>query len=161
MKSEGASSVIGWREWLALPELGIPCIKAKVDTGAKSSAIHAWCLETVIENNREYVIFKVHPLQKRTDISIDCKAEVIDKRIVRDSGGHEEERYFINTLIRYAGREWRSDFSLTNREGMLFRMLLGRNSISSGGFAVDPSRSFIAGKGLLSVYDNPAAVKDI
>lgn len=152
MHDDGSPAVLGWREWLALPELDIPCIKAKVDTGAKTSAIHAWCLETVTENNREYVLFKVHPLQKRTDLSIDCKAEIIDKRVVRDSGGHEEERYFINTLIRYAGREWRSDFSLTNREGMLFRMLLGRNSITGGGFSVDPSRSFVAGRDLVSVY---------
>lgn len=152
MNDEAVSAVIGWREWLALPELGIPCIKTKVDTGARTSAIHTHSIEIMQENNKEYVLFKVHPLQKRTDISIDCKAEVIDKRMVRDSGGHAEERYFINTMIRYAGKEWRSDFSLTNREGMLFRMLLGRNSIVTGGFKVDPSRSFVAGKELVSIY---------
>ena len=152
MNDEEIFDVIGWREWIALPELGIPCIKAKVDSGARTSAIHTHSLEVMQENNREYVLFKVHPLQKRTDISIDCKAEIIDRRVVRDSGGHAEERYFINTMIEYAGKEWRSDFSLPNREGMLFRMLLGRNSIVTGGFKVDPSRSFIAGKELVTIY---------
>ncbi len=146
------STVIGWREWLSLPELSIPCIKAKVDTGAKTSAIHTYSLETVHENTREYVLFKVHPLQNRSDISIDCRAEIVDRRVVRDSGGHEEERYFINTMIAYAGHAWRTDFSLTNREGMLFRMLLGRNAIVSGGFMVDPSRSYVAGRQLGRYY---------
>ncbi len=151
--SDDQPALIGWREWLALPELGIPSIKAKIDTGARTSAIHTYQLETVTESGIDYVLFKVHPLQKKNDISVDCKAEIIDRRVVRDSGGHEEERYFIKTLIDFAGKQWYSDFSLTNRDGMMFRMLLGRTALVDAGLCVEPARSYIAGRALAQTYN--------
>ncbi len=90
-------TIIGWREWLALPSLGIPAIKAKVDTGARTSALHTFDLSTFESDGHEYVKFRIHPLQKRTDIEIECTAPVIDRRVVRDSGGHAEERIVIKT----------------------------------------------------------------
>lgn len=152
MSGEAKTDLVGWREWLSLPELGIPAIKAKIDTGARTSAIHAYVLDTVIEDGREYACFKIHPMQKKLSVSIDCKAEIVDKRVVRDSGGHEEERYFINTLIQLGGRQWYSDFSLTNRDAMMFRMLLGRTALIDAGLQVEPSRSYVAGKYLARTY---------
>ena len=90
---EHAMNIIGWREWLALPALGIPAIKAKIDTGAKTSALHAFKLEPFSKNGKDYVRFWIHPLRKRRDVEISCELPVKDQRIVRDSGGHSEKRY--------------------------------------------------------------------
>lgn len=138
--------VLGWREWAALPQLDIPAIKVKVDTGARTSALHAYRLEPFTRDGCDWLRFWIHPLQRRTDISRTCEAGVADRRVVRDSGGHAEERYVIRTPLRIGAHEWDIELTLTSREDMLFRMLLGRSAIVSGHFLVDPGASYLNGK---------------
>ena len=137
--------VVGWREWVALPDLGIPRIKAKVDTGARTSALHAFSLEPFMENGKHRIRFGIHPLQHDINTVITCVADVVDKRLVTDSGGHEEERFVINTLITIAGQTWPIEITLTERENMLFRMLLGRSALRKR-YIVNPARSFVTTK---------------
>ena len=134
--------VIGWREWVGLPQLGITKIKAKIDTGARTSALHAFSLKPFTENGQHKIRFEIHPFQHSTNQIITCTADVVDKRFVTDSGGHEEERYVIVTLINIAGQTWPIEITLTERENMLFRMLLGRRALRKR-FIVNPARSFI------------------
>lgn len=133
---------IGWREWVHLPELGIDKIKAKVDTGARTSALHAFSIQPFREGEQEKVRFLIHPLQHNTDLIITCVANVVDKRPVTDSGGHTEQRYVIMTPICIAGQTWPIEITLTERENMLFRMLLGRSALRRR-FMVNPARSFV------------------
>jgi hypothetical protein len=137
--------LIGWREWVALPELGIPAVKAKVDTGARTSALHAFVVEPFTEGGVRRVRFGIHPLRRRADPTIYCFADVVDERIVTDSGGHREYRHVIRTPIRLGEREWDTEITLTNRETMLFRMLLGRTAIE-GRAVVDAGASFRCGR---------------
>ena len=138
-------AAIGWREWLSLPELGIPHLKAKVDTGARTSALHACYLETFHEHGVAMVRFGIHPLQRRTDIVIDCTAAVIDRRDVTDSGGHREKRYVIETHAVLGDVSWPLELTLTNRDSMRFRMLLGRTAMEDR-FVVVPSASYLLGR---------------
>lgn len=133
---------IGWREWVSLPELGIHKIKAKVDTGARTSALHAFSLKPFVEDGKNKIRFDIHPMQHNTEEVTTCVAEVVDKRLVTDSGGHEEERYVIQTPITIAGQTWSIEITLTERENMLFRMLLGRSALRKR-FIVNPARSFV------------------
>ncbi|NEX22025.1 ATP-dependent zinc protease [Thiorhodococcus mannitoliphagus] len=137
--------VLGWREWLALPELGLPRIKAKVDTGARTSTLHAFYVDTFHHKGQLHARFGVHPIQHRDDIVVHAEAAVIDRRNVSDSGGHREERYVIRTTLDLGGRQWPIELTLTNRESMLFRMLLGRTAIA-GNALVDPAGSFVTGR---------------
>lgn len=137
--------VIGWREWVGLPELGIARIKAKIDTGARTSALHAFSLKPFEENGQNKILFDIHPMQHNTDKVISCVANIIDKRLVTDSGGHTEERYVIETPITIAGQTWAIEITLTERENMLFRMLLGRSALRKH-FIVNPARSFVTTK---------------
>lgn len=145
--SERLSSnlILGWREWLALPDLGLPAIKAKVDTGARTSTLHAFYVDTFRRDGQLYARFGVHPVQQRADLVVHGEAPVIDRRQVSDSGGHREERYVIETRLALAGQAWPIELTLTNRETMLFRMLLGRTAIK-GRALVDPEKSFLTGR---------------
>ncbi len=133
---------IGWREWVTLPELGIPKIKAKIDTGARTSALHAFALRPFKEGDRERIAFDIHPLQNNVEVTLSCTADIIDKRWVTDSGGHREERFVICTPVVLGDKTWTIEITLTERDTMLFRMLLGRSAIRKR-FIVNPGRSFI------------------
>lgn len=137
--------LLGWREWVCLPELAIPRIKAKIDTGARTSALHAFSLHPFVDNGQDKIQFDIHPLQHNTDFVVTCTADIIDKRLVSDSGGHKEERFVILTPIIIAGQTWSIEITLTERENMLFRMLLGRSAIRKR-FIINPARSFITTK---------------
>ncbi|MFT5426769.1 MAG: hypothetical protein ACI9ZT_001715 [Gammaproteobacteria bacterium] len=153
MNEENKTIKTGWREWVALPELGIPAIKAKVDTGAKTSALHTFNIEPFTKNNREYIKFKLHPLQKNTDLVIECVSPVLDKRVVKDSGGHAEERFVILTPIRLGELVIPIEITLTNREDMQFRMLLGRSALTKANIDVVPSQSYKLGRNLKQAYN--------
>ena len=137
--------LLGWREWVGLPELGIPAIKCKVDTGARSSALHAFRVDPFRRDNRDWVRFGIHPHQDDTQTEIWCEAPVLDIREVTDSGGHTAERYFIATQIQLGEQVLSLELSLTSRDTMLFRMLLGREAMR-GRFLVDPAGSFLLGR---------------
>jgi hypothetical protein len=140
-----ARRTIGWREWVTLPELGIAAVKAKIDTGARTSVLHAFEVEPYEEAGVQMVRFGLHPLQKRTDVELYCTAPVVDRRWVSDSGGHREKRWVIMTSIRMGGIEWPVELTLTNRDSMLFRMLLGRTGMAKG-FLIRPDASFLLGR---------------
>lgn len=136
---------VGWREWLALPELGIPQIKAKIDSGARTSALHAFHLEPFKKNGKHYIRFKMHPLQRRTDKVVSCIAAVKDIRWVTDSGGHRERRYVVETLLVVGASSWPIEVTLTNRDTMNFRMLLGRTAMRKH-LIINPAVSFLLQK---------------
>jgi len=138
------SKIIGWREWVALPLLGIPAIKGKIDTGAKTSSLHAYDISLESVGAETYVNFKVHPIQNEESLEIECRALLLDRRIVSDSGGHKEERYVIKTSLSMGGVRKKIELTLTNRESMKYRMLIGRSALKE--FYVDPSQSFLTGK---------------
>lgn len=134
--------VLGWREWMALPDLGIEAIRAKVDTGARSSCLHVEAIETAHREGGERVRFLLSGGEGREPRW--AEAPVLDRRIVTDSGGHRSERIFIRTTLRLAGGAWPIEINLTHRRNMLFPMLLGRTAMA-GRFLVDPARSFVLG----------------
>ncbi len=133
--------VLGWEEWVALPELRLPAIKAKVDTGARTSALHAYFVEPFTLRRKPMVRFGVHPIPRRNDVSVLCTARVVDRREVRSSNGEREHRYVIETPLRVGDHAWPIEVTLTNRDSMSYRMLLGRQAIVRG-ILVDPSASF-------------------
>lgn len=145
MDSPNEILTLGWREWVTLPQLGIPQIKAKVDTGARTSALHAFKVRSFHEGAKERVEFLIHPIQKDKDTIVTCVADVLDKRTVTDSGGHKEERFVITTDLMIGKYSWPIEITLTAREDMLFRMLLGRTAIKTRA-QVNPARSYLVGK---------------
>lgn len=132
--------VIGWREWVSLPNLKIETIKAKIDTGARTSALHAFGIERYQMNGKNMVRFDVHPIQGNDAKIIQCCAELADFRSVRASNGQSERRCFIETTLVMAGIKHTIELSLTNRDKMFFRMLLGRTALER--YLIDPCRSF-------------------
>jgi hypothetical protein len=137
--------VIGWREWLALPLLGIARIKAKIDTGARSSSLHAFDVEEFDKNGARFVRFRVHPIQRNSTITAYAEAEVLDHRHVKSSSGQKTLRPVIRTEIEALGQRWPIVVTLANRDEMGFRMLLGREAVR-GRFLVDAGRSYYGGK---------------
>lgn len=137
-------TLVGWREWVSLPALGIARIKAKVDTGARTSALHAFELDTFEDGDRMFARFSIHPIQNDTETVVRCTAPIIDQRTVTDSGGHRELRYVIESCVQIGDLSWPVEFTLTSRENMKFRMLLGRTAMR-GRIMVDPSQSYLLG----------------
>ena len=148
---EKTPKIIGWREWLALPELKIPAIKAKIDTGARTSALHTSFIETFSEAGVAKVRFGIHPLQKKENIELHCEAIVVDERTVTDSGGHQELRLVIRTQLELMNEQWPIEITLTTRKDMRFRMLLGRTALA-GHFLVDVASSYLAGRKSRRMY---------
>ena len=140
-----AKMVIGWSEWCALPDLKIPAIKAKIDTGAKTSAIHAFDIEQKRKNNKDWVFFSVYPLQRSKAIAVRCGAEAVDKRHVMSSSGHKEYRFVIFTSLVLGEQRWEIEMTLSNRDPLLFRMLLGREALH-GQVYIDPFQRLKQGK---------------
>ena len=137
--------IVGWREWVSLPALGIDAIKAKLDTGAKTSALHAWDQEVYQQDDRPWVRFCAHPLQRDDAIAVRCAAPLTDYRWVRNSSGARERRYVIVTMLAVGGATWSIELTLTNRDEMGFRMLIGREAMG-GRLIVDPGQSYRAGR---------------
>jgi hypothetical protein len=136
---------IGWREWLALPDLGIHLVKAKVDTGARTSSLHAFDVEMRKHRKGRVVLFKVCPFQRDNRRVVHCQANLHDERWVTSSDGKKELRPVIRTTLSLFDSQWPVELTLTSRDTMGFRMLLGRESIRER-FVVDPGRSFLSGR---------------
>jgi ribosomal protein S6--L-glutamate ligase len=141
MPTTTASLILGWQEWVALPDLGLPALKAKIDTGAKTSSLHTHLIEPYGPAKRPMVRFTVRPNPKREDLEIDACAEVIDRRAVTSSNGERELRYVIATRVRIGELMWKIEITLANRERLTYRMLIGRQAIRSS-MLVDPESSF-------------------
>ena len=141
---------LGWREWLALPDLGVQAIKTKIDTGARTSALHVTALRLQQSAERCYAHFQLNASPQPQAMVLDCRVEVVDLRWIRDSGGHKELRPIILTIAELGQQRWPVEVSLTNRDTQLFPMLLGRTALR-GRFIVDPQRSFMQGPGPLLV----------
>ncbi len=148
--------VLGWREWVALPQLGLPALKAKIDTGAKTSALHAFSIETFGPAEAPRVRFGVHPVDYDSNVEVWCTAKVVDRRHVRSSNGQAEQRYIVQTPIRIGGREWPIEISLSNRHNMAHRMLLGRNALDAQSIDIRPWSEYLQKKLGYEVYGEHA-----
>lgn len=147
-----APFILGWEEWVMLPELGLGAVKAKVDTGARTSALHAFYVDPFGPARARKVRFGIHPVPRRSDIAIECTARLIDRREVKSSNGEIEQRYVIETPIRIGDRQWRIEVTLANRDMMVYRMLLGRQAIPRDGL-VKPSASFLQPRLHYRIYE--------
>ena len=132
---------IGWREWVSLPDLRVAAIEAKIDTGARTSALHAYRIEPFRRAGALWLRFELHPMQWS---KVACEARAIDERTVRNSGGGIERRYVIKTLLKLGERSWPIELALANRDQMGFRMLLGRTALQ-GRALIEPGRSYLLG----------------
>ena len=139
--------VVGWREWVEFPEFSGARVKAKVDTGARTSAIHAEKIRLVSRDGTDRVAFVLHPNQDDRDLAVPCEAPLVERRVITDSGGHEEERYVISALVQLGEHVWPIELSLTDRDTMGFRMLLGRTALDER-FLVQPWKSYLRGQPL-------------
>lgn len=140
-----SSTIAGWREWVSLSAIGVPWIKAKLDTGARSSALHAFDIEELVGVDGDRVRFRVQPWQESADDSVVVECPVHDRRLVRSSSGHSEERIVVLIEVELFGRTITAETTLSNRDQMGFRMLIGREALRQG-FVVDPGRSFLGGR---------------
>lgn len=142
---ESGLQTIGWREWVAMPDLGVAEIKAKVDTGADNSSLHAFNIERFERDGVDMVRFDVHIRQRKRKPSVSCEAEIAGERKVKNPGGRSELRPVIRTRLIVAGKEIEALVNLTTRDEMTFRMLLGRRTVRKH-FQVDPGRSYLGGR---------------
>jgi hypothetical protein len=142
---------LGWRERVALPQLGIGMLKAKLDTGARSSSLHVDALEEFQRCGATWLRFTMH-VGRRQPVEVRCEAPATDRRAVTDTGGRRTERWFIRSAIQLAGQQFDIDINLTDRRHMLFPLLLGRSALL-GRFAVDPARSYSQPRPVLAASD--------
>jgi hypothetical protein len=140
-----SSTIAGWREWASLPGIGVPWIKVKLDTGARTSALHAFDVHEFVRDGVEWVRFGVQPWQNSDEDAVVVEARVHDRRQVRSSSGHVNERIVVLLDLVLHGREVSAEVTLTNRDEMGFRMLVGREALR-GAFYVDPGASFLGGR---------------
>ena len=144
MNSDYSSTRTGWREWVKLPEVGVPWIKAKIDTGAQTSALHAHNITEFSRDGEDWVRFTVHPWQASFADSFEVELPIHDRRKVRSSSGHTQDRIVVMMLLVLVGREIPVEVTLTDREEMVFRMLIGREALRQG-FVVDSDASYEGG----------------
>lgn len=144
-RSSHSNTSTGWREWVSLPELGVDWIKAKIDTGARTSSLHAFDIEEFRRDDADWVRFAVRPWQESQADAVTHECPVHDRRAVRSSSGHAEDRLVVLLMMRLAGHDVQGEVTLTNRDEMGFRMLIGRQVLRRG-FVVDPARSFLGGR---------------
>ena len=137
--------ILGSEEWCSFPELGIPAIKARVDSGAKTSALHAINIAPFIKDEEHWVKFDINPIQNNLKTVIHCEAKLIDKRVVKSSSGFREQRFVIQTNLCIGNDTWPIEMTLTNRDSMGFRMRLGREAMS-GRILVDPEQKYLLGQ---------------
>lgn len=145
MKARRPPPSVGWREWAAFPDFGIERIKAKVDTGAKTSAIHAFDIDVEERGGERFVAFSVSPEQRRRLPQIRCVAPLVGPRLIRCSNGAVEDRYVVSTHLKLGDRIFVVELSLAARDEMGFRLLLGRDALRKR-FLIDPGASFLLGK---------------
>ncbi|MBI4161372.1 MAG: ATP-dependent zinc protease [Acidobacteria bacterium] len=150
--------VIGWREWVALPDLGIRAIKVKVDTGARTSALHVFDVRRV--EGEGLVRFRVHPRQRDSNLAVEARAPLRGRRRIRSSTGTEQDRLVIRTRVELAGQTWPIEVTLAERGTMGFRMTLGREAVR-GRFRIDPGRSFLAGRPAAAISSRGIAAGEI
>ena len=144
-KPPHSNTIAGWREWVSLPDADVPWIKAKLDTGARTSSLHAFDLEELRRGDEAYVRFGIHPWQDSEDDAVVYECPVYDRRHVRSSSGHGEERIVVLMDVVLMEHRVTAEVTLTNRDEMGFRMLIGREALRHG-FMVDPARSFVGGR---------------
>lgn len=144
-KPTHSTTLAGWREWVQLPSVGVPWIKAKLDTGARTSSIHAYKVKPFTRDGEEWVRFTVRPWQDSIEDETVVECPVHDRRLIRSSSGHVQKRYVVLLTVVLMGREVEAEFTLSNRDQMGFRMLIGRQALRIG-FAVAPGRSFLGGR---------------
>ena len=137
--------VVGWREWAAFPDLGVEKINAKIDTGAKSSAVHAFRVREIGIDGEAHAEFFLHPLQGRKKPEIACCEPIVDRRVIRSSNGQEEERLVIRTRLAMGERIWKIDLTLADRDAMGFRLLIGRDALGRK-YLVNPAASYALGR---------------
>lgn len=149
MTTDPSYTHAGWREWVSLPGIGVPWVKAKLDTGARTSALHAFDLEEFEKDGDTWVRYSVHPWQDSDAGAVDVESRVLDVRTVRSSSGYAEERFVVSLDIRLVARTITAEVTLSRRDEMGFRMLVGRQVLRQG-FVVDPGRSYLGGRPPLS-----------
>lgn len=137
--------IVGWKEWVTLPDLGLPAIKAKIDTGAATSSLHAYNIKYVRIDGKRHVRYELHPIQKSKKPIVKCISPVVDMREVRSSTGESKLRPVILTTLKIGDFEWKIELNLTNRDSMGMRMLIGREALAGRGL-VNAGHKFLHGK---------------
>jgi hypothetical protein len=135
---------VGWREWVGLPDLSVDAIKAKIDTGARTSALHAYRIEPFRRAGALWLRFELNPIQRSHAMQVRCEARAVGERTVRNTGGGIERRYIITTMLKLGDAAWTIELALTNRDHMGFRMLLGRTALQNR-VLIEPGRSYLLG----------------